>query len=118
MLLSDVLAGVVLVVEEALWRLSGLLALLGKLPVFLDNQEKGNYKVHLDPAQNGSDAAIMFNQSYDGDPEVVKWLRNRDFRHACALGEPQRLQISRKRRRFGIDLRIGNAFAHQKERGL
>ncbi len=29
-----VVAGVVLVVEEALWRLSGLLALLGKLPVF------------------------------------------------------------------------------------
>ena len=28
------MAGVVLVVEEALWRLSGLLALLGKLPVF------------------------------------------------------------------------------------
>ena len=29
-----VLAGVILVVEEALWRLSGMLALLGKLPVF------------------------------------------------------------------------------------
>jgi len=29
-----VVAGVVLLVEEALWRLSGLLALLGKLPVF------------------------------------------------------------------------------------
>jgi hypothetical protein len=28
------LAGIVLLVEEALWRLSGLLALLGKLPVF------------------------------------------------------------------------------------
>jgi hypothetical protein len=27
-------AGIVLLVEEALWRLSGLLALLGKLPVF------------------------------------------------------------------------------------
>jgi hypothetical protein len=29
-----ILAGVILVVEEALWRLSGVLALLGKLPVF------------------------------------------------------------------------------------
>lgn len=29
-----VLAGVVLAVEEALWRLSGVLALLGKLPLF------------------------------------------------------------------------------------
>lgn len=29
-----VVAGVVILVEEALWRLSGLIALLGKLPVF------------------------------------------------------------------------------------
>lgn len=29
-----ILAGVVLLVEESLWRLSGVLALLGKLPVF------------------------------------------------------------------------------------
>ena len=26
------------------------------------------------------------NQSYDADPEIAKWLRNRDFRHALALG--------------------------------
>jgi len=59
---------------------------LGKLPVFLDNAQKGNYTVHLDPAANGSDATIQFNQSFNGDPEIVKWLRNKDFRHAIALG--------------------------------
>ena len=32
---------------------------LGKLPVFLENQQKGGYTVHLDPAANGSDATIQ-----------------------------------------------------------
>jgi peptide/nickel transport system substrate-binding protein len=59
---------------------------LNKIPVFLENQQKGNYTVHLDPAANGADAGIHFNQSYNADPEVAKWLRNRDFRHAIALG--------------------------------
>jgi peptide/nickel transport system substrate-binding protein len=59
---------------------------LGKLPVFLDNKDKGNYSVHLDPAANGTDCAIQCNQSYNADPEIAKWLRNKDFRHAVALG--------------------------------
>ena len=59
---------------------------LGKLPVFLENQQRGDYKVYLDPSANGADAAIQVNQSYEADPEIAKWLRNRDFRHALALG--------------------------------
>jgi peptide/nickel transport system substrate-binding protein len=59
---------------------------LDKTPVFLDNQDKGNYKLHLDPALNGSDATLQTNQSFDADPEISKLLKNRDFRHALALG--------------------------------
>jgi peptide/nickel transport system substrate-binding protein len=59
---------------------------LTKLPVYLENQETGNYTVHLDPAFNGSDSTIHVNQSYEADPEIAKWLRNRDFRHALSLG--------------------------------
>src|SRR3954454_22396430 len=59
---------------------------LGKLPVFLDNQQKGNYSLHLDPSANGSDATWQTNQSFSADPEIAKWLRNKDFRHAMALG--------------------------------
>jgi peptide/nickel transport system substrate-binding protein len=59
---------------------------LGKLPVFLENKDKGNYSIHLDPAANGSDATWQLNQSFGGDPEIAKWLRNKDFRHALALG--------------------------------
>jgi peptide/nickel transport system substrate-binding protein len=58
---------------------------LGKLPVILDNQEKGDYTVHLDLAFNGADAIYQFNQTYDGDPEIAKWLQNADFRRALSL---------------------------------
>lgn len=59
---------------------------LTKLPVFIQNQQAGNFTVHLDPGQVGTDAAFYFNQSYDGDAEVAKWLQNKDFRHAFSLG--------------------------------
>ena len=59
---------------------------LAKLPVFLDNAQKGNYTVHLDPAFNGSDAAIHLGNAYDADPEIAKWIRNKDFRHALSMG--------------------------------
>ena len=59
---------------------------LAKLPVFLENAKKGNYTVHLDPALNGSDATIHIGNSYEGDPEIAKLLKNKDFRHALSLG--------------------------------
>ncbi|HEX9015057.1 MAG TPA: ABC transporter substrate-binding protein [Chloroflexota bacterium] len=59
---------------------------LGKMPVFLENRQKGNYTVHLDPALNGADTALHINQGYDADPEIASWLQNKDFRHALALG--------------------------------
>ncbi len=59
---------------------------LPKLPVLLENQKKGNYKVYLDPGQFGGSAYIAVNLTYDGDPEVAKWLRNVDFRRALSLG--------------------------------
>ena len=59
---------------------------LNKLPVFLENQKKGNYTVHLDPGLNGSDVALHIGNSYEGDPEIAKLLRNKDFRHALSLG--------------------------------
>jgi len=59
---------------------------LSKLPVFLENAKKGNYTVHLDPGLNGSDVAIHLGNSYVADPEISKLLKNKDFRHALALG--------------------------------
>ncbi|HEV2057437.1 MAG TPA: ABC transporter substrate-binding protein [Methylomirabilota bacterium] len=58
---------------------------LGKLPVFLENQKKGNYKVYLDPGDY-CDLIIKFNLNYDADPEIAKWFNTADFRRALSLG--------------------------------
>lgn len=55
------------------------------LPVFLENQTQGDYKVHLDPSGDCT-ALIRFNMSYEADPEIAKWFANKDFRHALSLG--------------------------------
>jgi peptide/nickel transport system substrate-binding protein len=57
-----------------------------KIPVFLENQQRGNYALKLDPGGIGADVVLMLNQSYDADPEVAKWLSNTDFRRALSLG--------------------------------
>jgi peptide/nickel transport system substrate-binding protein len=59
---------------------------LGKLPVFIENQAKGNYKVYLDPGDYGGDMVIKFNMNYDADPEIAKWFNTTDFRRALSLG--------------------------------
>ena len=59
---------------------------LAKLPVFLENADRGGYKVRLDPGFNGSDSQIYINMSYRQDPEIRKWLQKVEFRRALALG--------------------------------
>jgi len=59
---------------------------LAKLPVYIENQKKGNYTIHLDTQQSGCDAALLVNTAYEADPEVANWLGNRDFRRALSLG--------------------------------
>ena len=59
---------------------------LAKLPVILENADRSGYDVHLDPTYGGSWMTVIFNQSYKGDPEIVKWITNRDFRRALSLG--------------------------------
>jgi peptide/nickel transport system substrate-binding protein len=59
---------------------------LQKLPIILDNRDRGNYDVHLDLAYNGADTAFHCNLSYQADAEVGKWLRRADFRRALSLG--------------------------------
>jgi peptide/nickel transport system substrate-binding protein len=44
---------------------------MGKLPVFLENQARGNYKVYLDAADSGCDACMFLNQTYEADPEIA-----------------------------------------------
>ena len=59
---------------------------LGKLPVFIENQQKGNYKVYLDPGDYAGDCIIKFNRSFADDAELNKWFNTADFRRALSLG--------------------------------
>src|SRR5947209_16200692 len=60
---------------------------IGKVPVFLDNQQRGGYKLYLDPADSGCDACLKFNLNYvEKAPEIGKWLATADFRRALSLG--------------------------------
>lgn len=56
-----------------------------KVPVFLENEERGGYKVSLHPGDYGGDLIIKFNMTYGKDPEIAKWFHNRDFRRALAI---------------------------------
>lgn len=59
---------------------------LSKLPVILENRERSGYNVHLDTGDYGADVAIIFNFTYDADPEIAQWMNNPDFRRALSLG--------------------------------
>jgi peptide/nickel transport system substrate-binding protein len=59
---------------------------IAKLPVILENQQKGGYRVHLDQVFNGTDMVLQINQSFSADAEIAKWLTNADFRRALSLG--------------------------------
>src|SRR5262245_21702027 len=59
---------------------------ISKLPVLLENQQKGGYRVYLDPSDQGTDVGLFCNQSYDKDPEIAKWLGTREFRIALSHG--------------------------------
>jgi peptide/nickel transport system substrate-binding protein len=59
---------------------------ISKLPVLLENQQKGGYTVRLDPDDQGSDVGLYLNQSFDADPEIAMWLQNREFRIALSHG--------------------------------
>jgi peptide/nickel transport system substrate-binding protein len=59
---------------------------LGKVPVIIENQQRGGYKLSLDPGDYGGDMIIKFNLSYEADPEIAKWFNTADFRRALSLG--------------------------------
>jgi peptide/nickel transport system substrate-binding protein len=59
---------------------------IGKVPAYLENQDKGGYKLSINPMTSGSDYGIFFNLAYDAEPEVAKWFNTTDFRRALSLG--------------------------------
>jgi peptide/nickel transport system substrate-binding protein len=54
-------------------------------PVFKENEQAGKYKIITWPDFGGSDAAVVFNQTYEKDPDLGKLMQNKDFRIALSL---------------------------------
>jgi peptide/nickel transport system substrate-binding protein len=65
--------------------LQGRHEILAMLPVYLENAKKGNFTMRLDPGDYGAEVQLYINQSYEADPEIAKWITNRDFRRALSL---------------------------------
>jgi len=63
---------------------------LAKVPVFIENQAKGGYKLYLDPGDYGGDMIIKFNLSYEADPEIAKWMNTTDFRRRAGARDRPR----------------------------
>ena len=59
---------------------------ISKLPVLIENQQKGGYRVYLDPSDQGADVGLFCNQSYERDAEIARWLSRREFRIALSHG--------------------------------
>jgi peptide/nickel transport system substrate-binding protein len=59
---------------------------INKVPVYKQNEQKGNYTVKFWKWAHGTDAGFFVNQNYEADPEIQKWLRNKDFRIALSIG--------------------------------
>ena len=59
---------------------------LAKVPVYKENEARGNYTVKFWLWQHGTDAGFFMNQDFDADPEIRKWLTSKDFRNALSMG--------------------------------
>lgn len=57
---------------------------MSNYPVLVENQDAGGYRVITWPTFGGSDAVLMFNQTYQNDPAIGELLRIRDFRIALS----------------------------------
>ncbi len=53
-------------------------------PVLKENEATANYHVITYPTFGGSDAVLMFNQTYQNDPAIGELLQNKDFRIAMS----------------------------------
>ena len=58
--------------------------IMSNYPVLVENAEKSGYRVLTYPTFGGSDAVLMFNQTYVKDPAIGELLQNKDFRIALS----------------------------------
>ena len=55
------------------------------IPLFITNMERGDYSIYHWPDLSGGDHSLFFNQTWNEDKELGRWLRTQDFRIALSL---------------------------------
>ena len=77
-----------------------------KLPVHVQNAEKGGYRILLNSTPNTSPASIWFNIDYDADPEIAEYTaKSKEFRQALSMSI-ERDQINEA---FFLGLGVGSS---------
>ncbi|MBV7327965.1 ABC transporter substrate-binding protein [Chloroflexi bacterium TSY] len=64
--------------------MQGRHVLINNYPLLIDGAEQGDYRVLLWPNAGGTDAGLMFNQTYESDPVLGELLANKEFRIALS----------------------------------
>ena len=59
---------------------------IAKLPIFLENAEAQDYRVQFWRQPESGIANLSFNESWDGDPELLGFAQMVEFRRALSLG--------------------------------
>lgn len=55
------------------------------IPLYITNMERGDYSIYHWPDLSGGDHSLFFNQTFNDDPEIGRWIRTTDFRKALSL---------------------------------
>ena len=55
------------------------------IPLFITNMERGDYSIYHWPDLSGGDHSLFFNQTFNDDQEIGRWIRTQDFRIALSL---------------------------------
>lgn len=59
--------------------------ILGELPLYMANMEKGDYSVYIFRSPAGNDSATAVQNEFVQDPEMGQLLRTKDFRKALSI---------------------------------
>jgi peptide/nickel transport system substrate-binding protein len=55
------------------------------IPLYITNMERGDYSIYHWPDLSGGDHSLFFNQTFNDDQEIGRWIRTQDFRIALSL---------------------------------
>jgi len=58
---------------------------LREMPLYLQNADRGDFRVFVWPSTGGNDAGLHTNSTFNDDPEIGKWIRTKKFRQALSL---------------------------------